>query len=63
MVDTNNVFGFNCREELHGNDVVQSFFLFIFVMVSYQKIKFVSFFSDQRPLPARLESVDAAALR
>jgi hypothetical protein len=37
MVDTNNVFGFNCREKLHENDVLQSFFSFIFMMLSYQK--------------------------
>jgi len=42
MVDTNNVFGFNCREELHGNDVVQSFFhLFFDVIISKDKIRVI----------------------
>ena len=42
VVDTNNVFGFNCRERLHQNDVKQSFFYLFFLMLSYQKIKLVS---------------------
>jgi hypothetical protein len=40
MVDTNNVFGFNCKGKLHENDVNQSFFHFFYdAIISKDKIR------------------------
>ena len=61
MVDTNNVFGFNYREELHENDVKQSFFhLFYDCIISKDKMRVILY--RPRPLPPD-STVDAAPRR